>query len=53
VLSRVNNDINYVFVHLLENPRLCDQSAVEMGSAGESNSRSTSPTASSGGGKRE
>jgi hypothetical protein len=30
VLSRVNNDINCVFLHLLENPRLCDRRAVEM-----------------------
>jgi hypothetical protein len=54
VLSRVNNDINCVFIHLLENPRLCDRKAVEMVAAGESNGRSTNPTASSGGvGKRE
>jgi hypothetical protein len=53
VLSRVNNDINCVFLRLLENPRLCDRSAIEIVSAGTSNSRSTSPTASSGGGKRE
>jgi hypothetical protein len=32
VLSRVNNDINCVFFHLLENPRLCDRSAVEVAS---------------------
>jgi hypothetical protein len=37
VLSRVNNDINCVFLHLLENPRLCDRSAVEMTSTGGSN----------------
>jgi hypothetical protein len=30
VLSRVSSDINSVFLHLLENPRLCDRSAVEM-----------------------
>jgi hypothetical protein len=54
VLSRVNNDINCVFLHLLENPRLCDRSAVEKVSAGESNGRPTDPTARSGdGGKRE
>jgi hypothetical protein len=47
VLSRVNNEINCVFFHLLENPRLCDRSAVEK------NSSSTSPTATSVGGKRE
>jgi hypothetical protein len=35
VLSRVNNDINCVFLHLLENPRLCDRSAVEKVSADE------------------
>jgi hypothetical protein len=32
VLSRVNDNINSVFLHLLENPRLCDRSAVEMSS---------------------
>jgi hypothetical protein len=34
VLSRVNNDINCVLLHLLENPRLCDRRAVETVSAG-------------------
>jgi hypothetical protein len=34
VLIRVNNDINCVFLHLLENPRLCDRRAVEMVSTG-------------------
>jgi hypothetical protein len=54
VLSKVNNDINCVFLHLLENPRLCNQSAVERVTDGESNvSRSTNPTDSSGRGKRE
>jgi hypothetical protein len=53
VLGRVNNDTDCVFLHLLENPRLCDRSAVEIGSIGKSNSSSTSPTASSAGGKRE
>jgi hypothetical protein len=54
VLSRVNNDMNCVFLHLLENPRLCDRSAVERVTADESNgSSSTNPTDSSGGGKRE
>jgi hypothetical protein len=28
VLSRVNDDINSVFLHLLENPRLCNRNAV-------------------------
>jgi hypothetical protein len=53
VLSRVNNDINCVFLHLLENPRLCDRSAVEKVSAGESNSSLINSTAGSGDGKRE
>jgi hypothetical protein len=55
VLSRVNNDINCVFLHLLENPRLCDRSAVEMATdgAGGSDGSSTNPNASGGGGKRE
>jgi hypothetical protein len=53
VLSKVKNYINCVFLHLLENPRLCDRRAVEMVTAGESNSMSTNPNASSGGGKRE
>jgi hypothetical protein len=30
VLIGVSNDINSVFLHLLENPRLCDRSAVEI-----------------------
>jgi hypothetical protein len=30
VLGGVSNDINSVFLHLLENPRLCDRSAVEI-----------------------
>jgi hypothetical protein len=43
VLSKVNDDINCVFFHLLENPRLCDRSAVEMVTgADESNSSSRS-----------
>jgi hypothetical protein len=29
VLSAVSDDINCLFLHLLENPRLCDRSAVE------------------------
>jgi hypothetical protein len=33
VLSAVSNEINCVFLHLLENPRLCDRSAVEIASA--------------------
>jgi hypothetical protein len=59
VLSRVNNDmrvvnddINCVFLDLLENPRLCDQRAVEMVTAGESSDRLTNPIARAGGGKR-
>jgi hypothetical protein len=53
VLGRVNNDINCVFLHLLENPRLCDRRAVEMVTIGESNDRSKNTNASNGGGKRE
>jgi hypothetical protein len=50
VLSRVRNDINSVFLHLLENPRLCDRSAVETSSIGNiANARSTSPGNHSGG----
>jgi hypothetical protein len=29
VLSAVSNDIDSVFLHPLENPRLCDRNAVE------------------------
>jgi hypothetical protein len=44
VLSGVSNDINSVFLHLLENPRLCDRSAVETLSISNlDNTRSTSP----------
>jgi hypothetical protein len=52
VLSAVSNHINCVFLHLLENPRLCDRSAVEMVSTvGSNSSRSTNhSTVSSGGG---
>jgi hypothetical protein len=46
VLSRVYNDINCVFLHLSENPRLCNRSAVEILTVGESNGTSTNPTAS-------
>jgi hypothetical protein len=51
VLSRVSNDINSVFFHLLENPRLCDRSAVEISNIGigdMDNARSTSPGKNSG-----
>jgi hypothetical protein len=54
VLSKVNDNSNCVFLHLLENPRLCDRSAVEKVSGdGKSNSSSSTPTAGSHGGKRE
>jgi hypothetical protein len=52
VLSRVNNDINCVFLHLLENPRLCDRRAVETVSAGVWVAKSDSSLYRSGG-KRE
>jgi hypothetical protein len=32
MLSAVPSDINCVFLHLLENPRLCDRSAMEVAS---------------------
>jgi hypothetical protein len=53
VLSVVRNSINCVYLHLLENPRLCDRRATEMAIAGESNSSSTNPAGNSVGGKRE
>jgi hypothetical protein len=40
VLSAVNNEINCVFLHLLENPRLCDRNAVEEASDTESTDNS-------------
>jgi hypothetical protein len=43
VLSAVSNDINCVFMHLLENPRLCDRRAVEAASDSTDNGGSTSP----------
>jgi hypothetical protein len=49
VLSRVNYDINCVFLHLLENPRLCDRSAVEMVTrAGVNHGKSANSNACSG-----
>jgi hypothetical protein len=51
VLSRVSNDINSVFLHLLENPRLCNRSAVEISSSSIGNMdnvRSASPGKTSG-----
>jgi hypothetical protein len=53
VFARVSNDVNCVLVHMLENPRLCDQRTVEIVSGDESKGSSTNPTASSDGGKRE
>jgi hypothetical protein len=56
VLSRVNDDINCVFLHLLDNPRLCDRSAVEARDADQRSSSSTSAATArrrSGEGKRE
>jgi hypothetical protein len=58
VLSAVSNDINSVFLHLLENPRLCNRTAVETASLGNieiENATSTRPRSHSGdgGGKRE
>jgi hypothetical protein len=49
VLSRVSNDINCIFLHLLENPTLCDRDATKIVSTSESTiSRTTNPTVSSG-----
>jgi hypothetical protein len=53
VLSSVNHSITCVFLHLLENPRLCDRSAMEMVITGENTSWSSSPNGCSGGEKRE
>jgi hypothetical protein len=56
VLSRVNNDINSVFLHLLENPRLCDRGAIETSSrsiGNMDNARSTPSPGNHSGGKRE
>jgi hypothetical protein len=53
VLSRVSNDINSLFLHLLENPRLCDRSAIETASIGNiDNARLTSPGNRHSGGKQ-
>jgi hypothetical protein len=52
VLSAVSNVINCVFLHLLENPRLCDRSAVEAAiDSTEERRGSTSPANHNG--KRE
>jgi hypothetical protein len=42
VLSAVSDAINCVFLHLLENPRLCNRRAVEAASDSTDNGRSTS-----------
>jgi hypothetical protein len=51
VLSAVSNDINCLFLHLLENPSLCNRSAVETPSDSGGNGRLTSPANHNG--KRE
>jgi hypothetical protein len=43
VLSAVRSNINCVFLHLLENPNLCDRSAVEAASDSTDYDGSTSP----------
>jgi hypothetical protein len=43
VLSAVSNEIDCVFLHLLENPRLCDRRAVEAARDSIDNGGSTSP----------
>jgi hypothetical protein len=37
VLCAVSDEINCVFLHLLENPRLCDRSAVEVAASSTDN----------------
>ncbi len=53
MLIRANDDISCIFLHVLENPRLCDRSAANTLSSGESDGSSTNPNASSVGGKRQ
>jgi hypothetical protein len=53
VLSRVNDDINSVFLHLLENPRLCVRSAVELPSIGSIDNASATNPGNHSCGKRE
>jgi hypothetical protein len=53
VFAGVSDDVNCVLVHMLENPRLCDQRGVEMVSDGDRNGNWMNPTAGSDGGKRE
>jgi hypothetical protein len=51
VLSAVSDDINCLFLHLLENPRLCDRRAVEIIS--ESSEGDRLPNTAGSSGKRE
>jgi hypothetical protein len=53
VLSAVNDDINCVFLHLLENPDLCDRRAVETETTTGSRRPVGNPDESSSSGKRE
>jgi hypothetical protein len=53
VLSAVRSDINCVFLHLLENPRLCDRSAVEAASDSTDNSGGSTSSVNQIIGKRE
>jgi hypothetical protein len=43
VLSDVNDDLKCVFLHLLENPRLCDRGAVEVASDSNGNGGPSRP----------
>jgi hypothetical protein len=52
VLSAVSKEINCVFLHLLENPRLCDRSAVEVASDSTEGTRGSANPANYNG-KRE
>jgi hypothetical protein len=53
VLSAVRSDINCVFFHLLENPSLCNRSAVEVASNGNTEEEKGSTNPASRKGKRE
>jgi hypothetical protein len=53
VLSAVRGDINCVFLHLLENPRLCDRSAVEVVASDSTEESRGSANPANRNGKRE
>jgi hypothetical protein len=53
VFAGISDDVNCVLVHMLENPRLCDQRAVETVTTGEGDGSLAKASARSDGGKRE